>query len=264
MVDALPVNRNIHARQLRSWNMVPDMVDTADHAIDLLRQRHAESCPFQVVLIDQSPETLSLISRIRAITELAALPLIIMSPLGQHDIYTESSRSGVVLHLTRPLTPSSLINALMRVLGQAVPVVEQLEHEKAATRPTAHILLVEDNPVNQAVAVKQLRKLGYMADLAGNGREALDALDRSSYDLILMDCQMPDMDGYQVCGEIRRREGERRHTPILAMTANALDGDREKCIAAGMDDYIAKPVRLEELGAKLAKWIGAASLVADT
>jgi CheY-like chemotaxis protein len=118
------------------------------------------------------------------------------------------------------------------------------------------VLVVEDTPINQQVARGMLARLGYTADLASNGVEALDALGRGSYAAILMDCHMPQMDGFESSREIRRREGASRHTPIIAMTASAMRGERERCLAAGMDDYIAKPVRLQELRARLERWSG--------
>src|SRR5207244_13384548 len=115
------------------------------------------------------------------------------------------------------------------------------------------ILVVEDNQINQQVACGLLKKLGYHTDVAANGYEALDALRNIYYDAVLMDCAMPEMDGFQATAEIRRREAGDRHTPIIAMTANAMKGDRERCLQAGMDDYVSKPVRIEDLHAALSR-----------
>jgi len=123
-------------------------------------------------------------------------------------------------------------------------------------RPGIRILVVEDSLINQRLALGMLLKLGYRADVAENGQAALTALERGNYAAVLMDCQMPEMDGFAATAAIRQREGDGRHTPIIAMTANAMKGDRERCLAAGMDDYVAKPFRVEDLAAALARWIG--------
>ena len=136
----------------------------------------------------------------------------------------------------------------------SAPLVTCDSLAEAERRARPRVLVVEDNPVNQKVAIRYLEKLGYQADGVANGAEAVELLTRVRYGLVLMDCQMPEMDGYEATAEIRRREGSARHTPIVAMTANAMSGDRELCLGAGMDDYVSKPVTPASLKAVLERY----------
>jgi CheY-like chemotaxis protein len=191
-----------------------------------------------------------------------------LTSFGQRGDGALAREAGIAAYLTKPVRQSQLFTCLTSVINQPAVLDERLavvSSETTANLVTRHtleeaerispklILLAEDNIVNQKVAVRQLQNLGYRADAVANGREALEALARIPYDLVLMDCQMPEMDGYEATAEIRLREGEAKHTPIVAMTAHALEGDRVKCLAAGMDDYISKPVKPEQLGAVLEK-----------
>jgi len=195
---------------------------------------------------------------------LARVRLILLTSFGQRGDDVAARDIGVAAYLTKPVRQSQLYDCLATVVGQpSASAGPDAPCELPAARPTGAarkmsnklILLAEDNIVNQKVAARQLQKLGYRADLVANGLEALEALGRIAYDLVLMDCQMPEMDGYEATAEIRRREGDSKRTPIVAMTANALEGDREKCLAAGMDDYVSKPVKPEELAAVLGRWL---------
>ena len=172
---------------------------------------------------------------------------------------------------SKPIRQSELIECLTTLSPLATAVgAPPAPHRTVAggheatgeTRPEASpdstraLLVVEDNVVNQRVAVHMLQRLGYRGDVAANGREALEALTRIPYAAVLMDCQMPDMDGFEATAAIRQRESTDRHTTIIAMTANALQGERERCLEAGMDDYISKPVQIEALREVLGRWVG--------
>jgi two-component system sensor histidine kinase/response regulator len=165
--------------------------------------------------------------------------------------------AGFSAGLVKPIRQSQLYDCIAGVMAPPPAEGKDVGTETAQLAPldkppggkthtssakALRILVVEDNAVNQKVAVRMLEKLGYTAEVAGNGVEAMQALSLIAYDIVFMDCHMPEMDGFEATAQIRTREGERKHTAIVAMTANALQGDREKCLAAGMDDYIAKPV----------------------
>jgi CheY-like chemotaxis protein len=171
--------------------------------------------------------------------------------------------AGIEAYLTKPVRQSHLYDAIAMVMGspekteeEAAPLVTRHTIGEERARVRARLLLAEDNAINQKVAAKMLESLGYGVDVAANGLEAVEALSRIPYSAILMDCHMPEMDGYEATREIRRREKESGgHTPIIALTAGAMIGDREKALDAGMDDYIAKPAKRGELEAMLERWV---------
>jgi CheY-like chemotaxis protein/HPt (histidine-containing phosphotransfer) domain-containing protein len=213
---------------------------------------------------------MELAHRIKTDPSISSTRLILLTSLGLRGEAEQARRVGFSAYLTKPVRQSRLYDAIATVMsfpeGQAAsqehepPIVTRHSLKEAEARSgerfsRAHVLVAEDNAVNQKVAVRMLEKLGYRADVAADGLEALEALSRIAYAAVLMDVQMPEMDGYEATKEIREREGAARHTPIIAMTANALEGDRDKVLEAGMDDYIPKPVKPEEMEAVLQRWI---------
>jgi CheY-like chemotaxis protein/HPt (histidine-containing phosphotransfer) domain-containing protein len=176
-------------------------------------------------------------------------------------------QAGIAAYLQKPVRQSQLYDCLTAVMTRSG--IEPVTAQRLVTRhsmresevqqkdksfSSVRIVIAEDNIVNQKVALGQLYNLGYHAEAVPNGRELLKALENDQFDIILMDCQMPELDGFAATAEIRRREGTARHTTIIAMTANALDGDNERCLAAGMDDYVSKPVKSDVLRRKLERW----------
>jgi hypothetical protein len=194
--------------------------------------------------------------------------LFLLSSSGNRLEPGASHLTGFAASLTKPVRSSELFDCLITTMNSGLEVDrdeagpdERPEQAAVAPAPGAagKILLVEDNKVNQMVGSKVLENLGYRYEIANNGLEAVRAFEAGSYDAVLMDCQMPEMDGYEATGAIRRLEADTaavRRTPIIAMTAAAMEGDREACLASGMDDFITKPVRLEIVGTVLARWVG--------
>ncbi|NNN04918.1 MAG: response regulator [Elusimicrobia bacterium] len=262
VVDDNATNRGIVRRQLAAWKMTCDEADGVDAALALARRQAASGRPYRVVLTDlQMPDRdgFDLSREMRADPALSAVPIVMMTSLDHRRSAAELSESGVAASLTKPVRQAVLFETLYSLLaGGRRPAPAAVPSAPApapvAASGGARVLVVEDNPVNQRVALLQLRKLGCEADAVANGLEALDALVRYPYALVFMDCQMPEMDGFTAATEVRRREGAGPRTPIVAMTANALDGDREKCLASGMDDYVPKPVKTEDLARALAAW----------
>jgi len=191
---------------------------------------------------------------------LAAIRLVLLTSFSQRGHGQEAQQAGIAAYLTKPLHPSQLHDCLVLVLGtpEGTPATSLITHHSvvdAQAQLRTRVLVAEDNIVNQKVAVRMLEKLGCRVDVAANGLEAVQAVAHITYDVVFMDCQMPEMDGYAATATIRAREAQTHgHLPIMAMTANAMQGDREKCLAAGMDGYVSKPVKEAQLLAMLQKW----------
>jgi CheY-like chemotaxis protein/HPt (histidine-containing phosphotransfer) domain-containing protein len=207
----------------------------------------------------------------RAIKEhpsLAGVRLVLLTSFGQRGHGAEAARIGMAAYLTKPVDEADLYDCLVEVLGEGTRakgthLVTRHSLRELRPRVAARVLVAEDNEVNQKVAVRILEKLGYTVEVAEDGLAALDACARTRYDAVLMDGQMPGMDGYEVTRRIRAQERAGERLPVIAMTASAMKGDRERCLEAGMDDYVTKPVTPETLEAALRRWVGAAAAPAE-
>jgi PAS domain S-box-containing protein len=250
VVDDNATNREIVTRHARSWGMEPVAVELPAAALELIEQGE----PFDVAVLDMmmpDMDGLALAGEIRQHRSAAELPLLLLTSLGR----LPQLQSGGVFsaQLAKPLKASQLYNTLLQLLTTGGAGAEEVEAvtDGKRTRSALRILLAEDNAMNQKVALRLLERLGYRADVANNGLEAIDALERQPYDVVLMDVQMPELDGLDATRRICAHWPEETRPHIIAMTANALPEDREACFAAGMKDYVAKPIRAEELVAAL-------------
>ena len=249
IVDDNATNREIVTRHARSWGMEPVAVELPAAALELI----ASDEPFDVAVLDMmmpGMDGLALAGEIRNRRNAEELPLLLLTSLGRLP-QAESSRLFSA-QLAKPFKASQLYNTLLRLLSpDAVDVEAEPVADGKRARSALRILLAEDNAMNQKVALRLLEQLGYRADVANNGLEAIETLERRPYDVVLMDVQMPELDGLDATRRICERWSPESRPHIIAMTANALPEDREACFAAGMDDYVAKPIRAEELVAAL-------------
>ena len=260
IIDDNRTNRVILERYLDSWGTRERSFERGREALRALHEAADEDDPFEVAIVDlMMPEMdgADVASKIRADPKLKGMVVVLLTSAGR----SEQPVPGVDAELVKPVRPSQLFDVLQTLLAsRPAPSKRRINREgsgpPAARHRWARILIVEDNAANLKVAVRMVERLGYRADVAGNGTEALNVLGQVRYDAVLMDCQMPEMDGYEATREIRRGEDDRRHLPIIAMTASAMAGDRERCLAAGMDDYISKPVKLHIVAAVLERWLG--------
>ena len=272
VVDDSATNRKIVRYQARHWGMAVDEATDGSEALHKLANAARSGTAYDVAIVDMhmpqiDGETFGQL--VNANAELNRTPLIMMTSVNLRDGAERMRRAGFAIYLMKPVKETRLRESIASVLREVTgleprktaPALKYQNDRPLSPGTTAHsslkILVVEDNTVNQKVVKNQLKRLGYGAAIAGNGKEALEMLAVVDYDIVFMDCQMPVLDGYSATRELRQQEkqaGQQEHTTVIAMTAHAMKGDREKCLAAGMDDYLSKPIDIELLGSAIARW----------
>ena len=258
IIDDNGTNRVILERYLDSWGMRLQSYEGGRDALTAMRAATGKDA-FDVAIVDMMMPGMDggeVAAEIRKDPKLGEMVVVLLTSAG----HSEQPVPGVDIELVKPVRPSQLFDVLHTLLSSR-PDYARHEAEAEAASPVrpergGRVLIVEDNAANSKVAMRMVERLGYRADKAGNGIEAVRVLGGMDYDAVLMDCQMPEMDGYEATRQIRRHEKDGRHTPIIAMTASAMAGDRERCLAAGMDDYISKPIKLHVVAAVLERWVG--------
>ncbi len=284
-VDDHLTNRQLVAQYFVDWGLEGTTVDTPLKGLATLRKAVQERRPYDIAILDmQMPEMdgMTLARAINSDPGIESVGLILLTSLGQRGDAEVARQAGFSAYLTKPIRKAQLESCLATVMGQVPQNSDHLDPSlitrhtllEAARRGSVRILIADDHRVNQQLAVHMVERLGYRADVVSNGQEAFEAVMRQPYDLVLMDCQMPDLDGYQATKKIRSREASpvkhessdkirdlnnellgRFRIPIIAMTANAMQGDREKCLEVGMDDYLAKPIKFDLLAQALNAWL---------
>jgi two-component system sensor histidine kinase/response regulator len=264
VVDDNKTNRTILAKMLESFGCSPEAVEGGTEAIQTLKRAVHQEKLFDLVLLDMQMPKMDGVETLKAIKadpEIKDVAIIMLTSIGVRGDVARLEAAGCAGYLLKPVKQSQLFDTIITVLTRKV-ATNSHKPARIVTRHTVaeqrrrrtHILLAEDNPMNQKLAVALLKKAGYSVEAVCNGKLAVEALKRKSYDLILMDVQMPEMDGFEATRCIREMKDQRRNTPVVAMTAHAMKGDRERCLGAGMDDYISKPVEPKEMLEVIRKW----------
>ena len=262
IVDDNTTCRRIFTQMLRNWGMRPTAVESGQHALTEMSRAVNQGDPYALVILDAlMPEMdgFEVAERIKMSPDLAGVAIMMLSSLDYQTAMARCKDAGISRYVMKPVAQSALLDAIMTALGSSSLNAIEPQREAPALASTAsprclRILLVEDNRVNQCLAIQLIEKHGHTVVLATNGLEAVVTFEKGHFGLILMDVQMPVMNGLEATAEIRRIEGGRTHIPIIAMTGNSLQGDRERCLAAGMDDYISKPMKLADLDSMIQKW----------
>jgi CheY-like chemotaxis protein len=254
VVDDNLTNRRILEELLARWGMKPTLADTGDHALHILIEAAGARKPFTLVLTDGNTADMQgfrLAQEIHKNPGLSVAIIMMLTSGGQRGDVARCRALGLAGYLTKPVGEAELLDVILRVTGSTRPETTRSPvtgHAVREERRTLRILLAEDNPVNQLVASRLLEKQGHHVVTCGNGRQALERLDQERFDLILMDVEMPEIDGFEATATIRKKEETTAaRIPIIAMTAHALMGDRDRCLAAGMDDYVSKPIQPKTL-----------------
>ncbi len=255
VVDDNATNRCILRDVLDRWGMKPVSAASGAEALAVLRARQRAATPFALLLTDArmpGMDGFTLVEQIREEADLRQTTIMMLTSAGQHGDAARCRELGIGAYLVKPVAQPDLLDAILRVLAAHAQPVEKprlvTRHSLREERRRLRILLAEDNAVNQKLASRVLEKRGHTVVVAANGRQAVEALEKQGFDLVMMDVQMPEMDGFEATAAIRAREnGTGSHLPVIAMTAHAMAGDRERCLAAGMDGYVSKPIQPQEL-----------------
>jgi CheY-like chemotaxis protein len=265
IVDGDTINRKLLDRYVSGWGMRSECVSSGKDALALITSRIGRD-NFRLAFLDmQLPgmDGITLAQQIKAGSS-SATTLILLTSLSEVSICKDMRQRLFADCLTKPITETRLLDCILSVLAQpAEPLASPAQEPAAQNRATSkhlidkplRVLVAEDNDVNQKVILRQLLRLGLRADAVANGLEVLEACQRVSYDMVVMDCQMPGMDGYAATRKLREREHGNHRTTVIALTASARDEDRKRCLEAGMDDYLSKPVQFPDLARVVGRWI---------